>query len=96
MQQEHSSEEEFTTDNYALTTYPAEEWRTVMECDKSKEINHRKVPNVADLLETEKTQPNTSNMARLTKEEIIAIVLYTGPMVCISQYRAIRLSAFLF
>jgi hypothetical protein len=88
MEQEHDSKELFTTDNYGLTTSPAEEWRTVIECDKSKEVDNRKVPNYKELLERESSlyqrqvQQKDSRIARLTKEEIIAIVMYTGPMVC--------------
>ncbi len=80
MKQEHESEEEFTTDNYGLRTCPAEEWRTVIECDKSKEDHNRKVPNVDKLMHAE-AQRNDARMPQLITEEIIAIVMYTGPMV---------------
>jgi hypothetical protein len=81
MKQEHENEEEFTTDNYKLSTCPAEEWRIVIECDKSKEDHNRKVPNVRELMHAE-AQRIDARMPKLITEEVIAIVLYTGPMVC--------------
>ena len=99
MAQEHESKTQFTADNYGITTCPADEWATVITCDKSKELHHRKVPDYRELLKLElarhgeragQAEPraddadggaDSQSAALLTDVEIIAIVLYTGPMV---------------
>jgi hypothetical protein len=97
MSLEHRSMDDFVTPNYQLTTNPAEEWRTVMECDQSKASNGsggRTIPNYKVLFEKEEerrraqaaesevdgVEGNYSPTA-LAEAEIIAIILYTGPMV---------------
>ncbi len=81
MASEHRSKTQFTTPNYGIETFPAEEWRVVTEIDTNKEKedlkgHKRVIPNYQELLRSER-----SLQARLEKEEIIAIILYTGPMV---------------
>ena len=56
--------------------FPTQEWRIVIECDASYSTGHRRIPDYRELLATER-----SRRAGLTACEIIAIVLYTGPMV---------------
>lgn len=89
MSQEHRSTKKFTTTNYGVTTSPAEEWEAVVRSDKrphqTREDDRRRIPNLQELLEREaaEDEPKEQGAAttRLTEDEIIAIVLYTGPMV---------------
>ncbi len=81
MASEHRSKTRFTTPNYGIETFPAEEWRVVTEIDINKEKedlkgHKRVIPNYKELHRSER-----SLQARLSEEEIIAIILYTGPMV---------------
>ena len=97
---EHRSEENFTTPNYQITTNPAEEWRTVIECDESKASGGgRIIPSYKNLFKKEeerKQLPRTesaedgvegNSTAALTEAEIISIILYTGPMVRFADFR---------
>ncbi len=93
MCQEHKSTETFTSQNYGITTSPAQEWETIIRRDKSKEVHHRIIPDFKELLERETAKASSERVVdaseqespqptvRLTKEEIIAVILYTGPMV---------------
>jgi hypothetical protein len=83
MQLEHCSREgcdaSIRTTNYNLITTPKREWRLVLgeEDASDKELLfNRRIPSYKQLggLEVAKT-------AKLTPAEIIAVVLYTGPMV---------------
>jgi hypothetical protein len=80
MENEHcnqpDSEEEFTTLNYQLRTTPKQEWQTIKHVDKSKESDSRVIPDYKELIEA-----HASKEARLRECEIVAVVLYTGPMV---------------
>ena len=108
MRFEHRSNENFTSQNYQLTTNPAEEWRTVKECDQSKVSTGsggRMIPSYKALFEKEKERQERDaeskedgaegrSSAALTEAEIIAIILYTGPMVCqqrVSPAQAVRI-----
>jgi hypothetical protein len=86
MEMEHRTDkgcrEYFVTNNYKIRTCPYEEWRiTVLHdipTDMSPEAtahNRRFVP-IAELM-----QVDVVIQAELTREEVIAVVLYTGPMV---------------
>ncbi len=69
----------FKTTNYGLTTCPADEWRIVKICDKRFEAStpHKRViPRFQSLKKEALAQ-----RANLDEEEIIAVILYTGPMV---------------
>ena len=84
---------EFTTSNYKIKTKPVTEWRAV-DARRGKaeaefaahcaqlgvglgEGHHgRRVPDVDELVGLE-----SSRKAGLILEEVIALVLYTGPMV---------------
>ena len=83
MEREHcnmpDSHVKFKTTNYGLTTCPADEWRIVKICDKRYEAStpHRRViPRFQSLKKEALAQ-----RANLDEEEIIAVILYTGPMV---------------
>ena len=87
MAREHSSTESFTTPNYGITTCPSSEWKIVLECDTKVEQEYsrykRKIPDWKLLLQKESACQAKSKGAHLTDVEIIAIILYTGPMVCV-------------
>jgi hypothetical protein len=83
MEREHcsmpDSRVKFKTTNYGLTTCPADEWRIVKLCDKRFEASapHKRViPRFQSLKKEALAQ-----RANLDEEEIIAVILYTGPMV---------------
>ena len=80
MRQEHCERagfgDKFKTSNYSIETCPKMEWSYVVdnvECPDM--LHHRRFVPISDLL-----QNKTSKDAKLRKEEVIAIVLYTGPM----------------
>eukprot|EP00960_Hanusia_phi_P065338 766061-Hanusia_phi.AAC.7 len=79
MRQEHSeredSEERFTTPNYLLETSPAQEWRVVTEEEERVQAcqGRRRVRSVEELMSEEIVV-----RAKLRKEEILALILYTG------------------
>ena len=77
MKNDHSSDVEFVTLNYGLRTTPRIEWNTVLNVDKNKEINGRIIPDYRVLLDSP-----TANRAKtkLVDCEIVATILYTGPM----------------
>ncbi len=54
-----------------------QEWRVVLERDASFATAHRRIPDCRELLATERAR-----RAGLKECEVVAIVLYTGPMVC--------------
>ncbi len=65
----------FRTSNYNIETCPADEWNIVKKCDKSFETKEpeRIIPNYQELKKLSEVQ--------LEDPEIIAVILYTGPMV---------------
>jgi hypothetical protein len=90
MELEHSSEKEFTPPNYQINTSPLQEWKKVIDCGMSSEEKYprcdidghvRRMPNWKLLLEEELKLQGDFEDACLTDVEIIAIILYTGPMV---------------
>jgi hypothetical protein len=72
------SDEPFFTINYGLRTTARNEWNIVVTVDKTKEIDGRVIPDYRVLLKSE-----TANCAepKLEDCEIVATILYTGPMV---------------
>ena len=83
MKREHcgapDSKVKFKTSNYDLITCPSEEWRVVENCDKmmeKKSAHNRVIPDYRELMKSDLAQ-----RARLSDSEIIAVILYTGPMV---------------
>jgi hypothetical protein len=80
MRQEHCEragcDVAFTTGNYKITTTPATEWRCVVDNAVCSDMGHnRRLLPIHELL-----QMQVSIDAKLCEEEVIAIVLYTGPM----------------
>jgi hypothetical protein len=80
MEKEHkSNKKEFTAPNYGIVTCPAKEWEVVIQCDKSEEKvyggHQRRIQDYRVLCETAR-----SKTAKLIEEEVVAIILYTGPM----------------
>ena len=95
MEREHcnmpDSHVKFKTTNYGLTTCPADEWRIVKICDKRFEAStpHKRViPRFQSLKKEALAQ-----RANLDEEEIIAVILYTGPMVTRDLFLVSRLWA---
>jgi len=88
MEAEHRSRAcadfEFETNNYHIKTTPSKEWMIVVEGKKCPEQMgfNRRIPDIEHLLSL-----STAKEANLQKAEVIAIVLYTGPMYMI--YNAI-------
>jgi WD40 repeat protein len=80
MRQEHCEragcDVQFTTGNYKITTTPRQEWRYIVENVTCPDMEHkRRLVPIGELL-----QLDSSKTAKLCEEEVIAIVLYTGPM----------------
>jgi hypothetical protein len=81
MEAEHrhapDSKKTFQTANYAIRTCPRNEWCIVVNHDESLADmrGNRVIPVIDDLLQLEHARK-----AQMTKEEMIAVVLYTGPM----------------
>jgi WD40 repeat protein len=80
MHQEHCEragcDVEFTTGNYKITTTPKREWQYVVENVPCPDMGHaRRLIPISNLLLL-----NVSQNAKLREEEVIAVVLYTGPM----------------
>ena len=68
----------FTTGNYNITTCPAEEWAYVVDRKTPKEEdmnNGRNIKTIDSLMDLELTKS-----AELSKAEVLAVVMYTGPM----------------
>jgi hypothetical protein len=68
----------FTTGNYGITTTPKTEWRIVIDSDSTiADMRHeRRIPDIKVM-----SQSKLALGARLQHFEVIAVVLYTGPMV---------------
>jgi WD40 repeat protein len=80
MRQEHCEragcDVQFTTGNYKITTTPRQEWQYIVENVSCPDMGHkRRLVPIGELL-----QLDSSKTAKLCEEEVIAIVLYTGPM----------------
>jgi hypothetical protein len=82
MEDEHchsfDSDQTFETSNYHIATTPRAEWLIVVRCDASKADMrfHRRIPSIQELRELP-----ISQSAQLDECEVIAVVIYTGPMV---------------
>jgi WD40 repeat protein len=80
MRQEHCEragcDVQFTTGNYKITTTPRKEWQYIVDSVTCPDMGHkRRLVPISELL-----QLDSSKTAKLCEEEVIAIVLYTGPM----------------
>jgi hypothetical protein len=86
MEAEHcnskDSKMEFTTGNYNITTCPQKEWAFAVKNEfDSQQMGHgRVVRNVDNLLENHNGLVPQGG-AKMSRHEVIATVLYTGPMV---------------
>ena len=88
MESEHchkpgTSDLEFTTSNYRITTTPKREWDIVVgrePCPASDRTGGRIVLSIDDAVKM-----SDGKRAGLTRAEVIAVVLYTGPMFQASQ-----------
>ena len=88
MKNEHCSKagstEEFETPNYRIKSTPYREWCLVVREGKEKLEPEpdmrfgRRIPDIDELLKLD-----VAKRAELKKSEVIAVVLYTGPMVMI-------------
>ena len=81
MENEHinqfDSDQTFVTTNYEITTTPRNEWSVVLLCDESRADmrEHRRIPKICDLMALQ-----ISKDSQLEETEVIAVVMYTGPM----------------
>ena len=78
MEAEHNIDYSFTTGNYGITTTPKKEWDYVVNgvFPPSEAMGHgRNLKPLSELISLE-----IVSKARLRQEEVIALVLYTGPM----------------
>eukprot|EP00960_Hanusia_phi_P043933 756354-Hanusia_phi.AAC.2 len=83
MEEEHcdrnDSDETFTPPNYSTPTTPKLEWHAVTDPTERKRLSppegKRRIKAIDDLMKDERVK-----MARLRREEVVALVLYTGPM----------------
>jgi hypothetical protein len=69
----------FTTSNYRISSTPKREWELAtgqQQCSPDELRGERRLKSIDALLELE-----TAKNAGLTWPEVIAVVLYTGPMV---------------
>ena len=89
MRAEHCSKagsrELFTTPNYNITTSPENEWRVIVErvpCESSH-MNHGRVIPDPNIL----CKSSEALRANLKDVEVIAVILYTGPMVSAPQQK---------
>ena len=75
-----NSNSSFTTSNYKVTTSPKAEWTIVVYPTSEgviPDMRHgRIIPRIEDLM-----QMDVVKVAKLKEYEVIAVVLYTGPMV---------------
>jgi ankyrin repeat protein len=82
MEMEHCSKagckDSFTSGNYCITTCPYNEWRiSVDSVTELADMTHgRQLKKISDLIQSE-----AAKEAKLVTCEVIAVVLYTGPMV---------------
>mmetsp|Transcript_89171 Transcript_89171/g.238053 ORF Transcript_89171/g.238053 Transcript_89171/m.238053 type:complete len:1095 (+) Transcript_89171:694-3978(+) len=71
-------DKKFVVTNYRIFTCPKREWELVVEGSdftEDEKRGHRQIPEVDELLKLPQAVE-----ANLTREEVISIVLYTGPM----------------
>jgi hypothetical protein len=88
MRNEHCESEDslerFIAPNYHVETCPRNEWAITVENDLSQaNMGHnRRCLSIQQLMEFA-----VSREARLSRVEVIAVVLYTGPMVGAFKYK---------
>ena len=70
----------FTSSNYKIVTCPSNEW-SIADLNKleNADMRHeRRIPKIDDLMDHA-----IAKQSQLKKFEVLAVVLYTGPMVCV-------------
>ncbi len=81
MKSEHcysfDSHQSFTACSYGITTTLINEWHIVVYCDILKADMGRKLQKIEVLLTQEQTKGS-----KLSRPEVISVVMYTGPIVC--------------
>ena len=90
MRQEHCKKAgcntPFTTGNYKITTTPHQEWLYIAGDETGQQVacpdldNDRRILPISELMKLQLAKD-----AKLTEVEMLAIVLYTGPMFQVSQ-----------
>jgi hypothetical protein len=90
MRQEHCERAgcntQFTTGNYKITTTPRQEWLYIAGDETGQQVacadmdHDRRIVRISELMKLK-----LAIDAQLTEVEILAIVLYTGPMFQVSQ-----------
>jgi hypothetical protein len=81
----------FTTSNYRISSTPKHEWELATgqkQCSPQELRGERRLKNIQELLELD-----TAKDAGLTWPEVIAVVLYTGPMVRLVAFCSPRSSS---
>ena len=74
-----NSNDEFATSNCKFTTTPQLEWNITVnghDCPKENRVHTRKIRLLSEVMKV-----SLVLKAKLIEEEVISIVLYTGPMV---------------
>jgi hypothetical protein len=68
----------FTAGNYLITTCPYDEWKITVDFEiELADMRHgRQLKRISELVQSE-----AATQAKLSAYEVIAVVLYTGPMV---------------
>jgi hypothetical protein len=86
MEAEHCSKDEFETSNYTIRTCPKNEWDiTVCGNLSLADMRHaRRLEAIDELMRKE-----IARSAGLTRCEVIAVALYTGPMVSCKSLRTL-------
>ncbi len=89
----------FETSNYRIRTTPAAEWNVVTDREGLSDAEFaatlkqrypdvglgdghhgRRIPDISELM-----RDDSARLAKLQKVEVLAVVLYTGPMVCVNH-----------
>jgi hypothetical protein len=67
----------FETGNYGITTAPAKEWAVVVLNVQAENMDYgRRIRSLEDCMQLQLVKD-----AQLIRSEVIAVILYTGPMV---------------
>jgi hypothetical protein len=80
-----------TLNHTEIESYPKKEWEIIVKgfpCPEEDLRFNRRIPLISELFELPLTKK-----AKLQKAEVIAIVMYTGPMVCFYVKRSIDVLA---
>ena len=74
---------QFITGNYHIETTPEKEWAIVVKNASTLDTGHgRRIRPLEELMKEE----SLVEEAKLSRAEVVAVVLYTGPMVCAAPF----------